>query len=342
MSSYEKKIRRQLTIRTLTPFIVLGIVAIAICGLSATLIVRSLQSDRKEPYVVDLPTTSVSTLVELPGERAFPKSITLGLDGALYSGSFCTGELWRITLEGELEVWLEDGIQAASGMAFAPDGVLYVIDREDCDPRRSVSHIKRVLPDKTVEDWGKTTDDELLNGLAFDDAGVLYATDTHNGHVLAFDENGVEKVWWEAPDSPNAAQPTGIHYDAANHALLVAESNNGVIYRVPIEADGSAGAAESLYRDNTHTLEGLTLDDQGRVIFVSYDESAVRRLESNGYATVLAEDFRNPSEVVFADGRVFVTNFDAISLAPIITWLLDPSLPFTVDVIDLRAEASQP
>jgi sugar lactone lactonase YvrE len=336
-----KRTSSRLPLRAIMPFVLLVIIAATICGVSAVLIVRSIQGERQEPHIVDLQGSTVETLVELPDGDAYPEAITVGADGYLYSGSFCTGELWRISPEGELETWLSDGINAASGMVFAEDGTLYVVDREDCNPTNSVSTLKRVLPDKTVETWGEVSDDEILNGLAYAD-GILYATDTQLGDVRAFDSEGGVTIWWELPEDPKKAQPTGITYDEANNALLVADSANGIIYRVPIESDGAAGEAVVLYEDASHALDGLTLDDEGRLIFTSYDENAVLRLESNGSATKLAEDFRNPSDVAYLDGRVFVTNFDSISLAPVVGWILNPSRPFTIDVIDLREVVETP
>jgi sugar lactone lactonase YvrE len=310
--------------------------ALAICALSAVLIVRSFQGERKEPFPAQ-EGIIVETLVKLPGDRAYPEAVTLGTDGYLYSGSFCTGELWRISPQGKLETWLKagSGIAAVSGMAFDSDGILYVVDHGNCDPRHSVSSIKRVLPDKTVESWGEVNEDVILNGLTFDANGVLYATDTQRGEVLTFDEQGSAAVWWELPSEPNDALPTGITYDPNNNALVIADSGNGIIYRVAIGEDGQAGVVQTLFERSQRALDGLTLDDQGRVIFTSFDDDRILRLEPTGETTILARDFRDPSDVVYQAGRIYVTNFDGVSLAPFISLILDPSLPFTIDVIDL-------
>jgi sugar lactone lactonase YvrE len=309
-----------------------------ICGLTVFLVIRSFNSERRIP-TAGAPSIEVSTLVELPGKRAYPEALTLGPDGFIYSGSFCTGEIWRVNPEdGTLETWLAEGsgIGAVSGLAFAPDGILYVADRNACDPRLGLSSLKRVLPDKTVETWGVVTEDEIINNLAFGPEGILYASDTQLRQIRAYDAEGRASIWWELPPDENEALPTGLAYDAARNALIVADSNNGMLYRVPFNADGTAGQPESLYRRDDKSLDGLTLDDEGRVIFTSYSEGAVLRLESNGMTTLLGRNFRDPSDVAYLEGRVYVTNFDGVSLAPFISLLVDPSLPFTLDVIDLR------
>ncbi len=331
-------------LRAYMPFIILIIAGMAICLVSAALIVRSFQGERREPFIGDLPGTTVTTLAELPGDDAYPEAITLGPDGYLYSGSFCTGEIWRISPEGALESWLaaDSGIGAVSGMAFSPEGVLYVADRGACDPRSGVSSLKRVTPAGEVEDWGEVTEDEIINSLAFDDDGRLYATDTQLGQIRRYDAEGAFSIWWEVPNDPNTARPTGLVYDAARTAFVVADSNNGIIYQVGLTPDGDTGDISVLYEDDRRALDGLTLDDAGRVIFTSYDNARVMRLNEDGRAIILAQNFREPSDVAFLNHRVYVTNFDSVSLAPLIGWVLAPSLPFTIDVIDLSGTQDAP
>jgi sugar lactone lactonase YvrE len=321
--------------------IFLSLAALAICGLSFNLIVAALRGDRQEPFA-DVDGASVQTLVELVGDRAYPKALTIGPDGFIYSGSACTGELWRISPEGELEVWLpsDSGIEALVSLAFAPDGTLYAIDSQSCDPRASVSKIQKIDPQtKIVSPWSPVAEDQILYALAFDGAGRLYASDTQNGLIYRYDEGGVASTWWELPDDPNSPQPRGLAYDPQNEALVVADSSNGFIYRVAIAEDGSPGDFTALYEDSQHNLEGIALDDEGRVIFVSYDEDDILRLENLGMSIRLAANFRDPANVAFADDRIYVTNFDGLSLSPLVSIIYEPSLPFTIDVIDLSQQA---
>lgn len=334
MSSSQSRHQRQLVRRTYIVMIGFAISALVICVLAAILVRNALQQERREPVAV-LEGATVATLVELEGERAYPESITVGGDGYLYSGSFCTGELWRISPAGELELWVAEGIDSASGMAFAPDGRLYVIDHGDCDPRNSGSSIKVVAPDGAVSDFASEDSDLLLNALTFDGAGHLYALDTQGGTVLLYAEDGSTQTWWELPETASAPVPTGISFAPAQNALLIADSSNGRIYQVAIAADGSAGNPEVLYEEAEHELDGLTLDEQGQIIFTEYDTGKVLRRLADGSIEVLADKFRNPSDVAYLDGRVYVTNFDSVSLAPLVSLLVDPALPFTIDVITL-------
>jgi sugar lactone lactonase YvrE len=312
-----------------------------ICGLTVLLIRSAFNTDRREPVAV-LEGVVVDTLVELPGEKAYPGAITVGPDGNIYAGSFCTGDIWQITPTGEFETWAssdDTGIGAVSGMIFAPDGSLYVIDRRDCDPRRGQGEIKRISADgQAVEQIGDLDNDEVPHSITFDQNGVLYFTDTQRGTIIKLNDLGEFETWWELPKVNDETQPTGIAYDAVTDDIIVADTSAGLIYRLDFDAERGPMLLATLYTADERELDGLTVDDLGRVIFTIFDTHKVARIELNGETTILAEDFREPSDVAYADGAVYVTNFDSISLAPVVSFLIDPSLPFTIDKIQLPAE----
>lgn len=337
MAGFQTKHNRQMRRFNLGVIGLFVVSIVAICGLSAYLVINSLQGERREPKT-NILGVKVDTLVELEGDKAYPESLTIGPDGNIYAGSFCTGELWRITPDGEIETFIkkDSGIGAVSGMAFSPDGSLYVVDRVDCDPRKSTSKLKKIAADGTISDFGKVTEDEILNSLVFTPDGLLYATDTQLSEVRVYTPDGQGQTWWEVPEQgTDDARPTGLAYDEANNALLVADSSSGTIFRVSITPEGEPGEVTELYHQSQHELDGLTLDDSGNLIFTIYDSGEVAMLETNGTFTILAENFREPSDVAYQDGRIYVTNFDPVSLAPVVGFLIDPSLPFTIDIIDI-------
>jgi sugar lactone lactonase YvrE len=313
----------------------------AICVVTVLLVRDAILGDRREPVAV-LTGARVFTLAELPGERAYPEALTVGPDNAIYVGSFCTGDIWRVTPTGERTLYFDgdDGIGAASGLAFAPDGSLYVADRGDCDPRSGTASIKRILPDASAaERVGDIDSEDIPNALAFDAEGILYLTDTQHGNVRYLTEAGQFDTWWALPDVDGEdARPTGLAYDPATDSLLVADTQSGTIYRVGFDVNRQATQEEVLYRQGTRDLDGLTVDPAGRIYVTLFNLHKVALFQEGFGLTILAEDFREPSDVAYLDGVIYVTNFDSVSLAPIISWIIDPSLPFTVDAIELPEE----
>ncbi len=321
----------------------LTIAIVLICGVTLFAVRSVIMGERRDPQAV-LSGATVHSLSELPGDRAYPEALTIGPDGNIYVASFCTGDIWQITPAGEHQTWLRGGegnIQAASGLAFAPNGALYVIDRGDCSPREGESSIKRISPDRqTIETVGDINENDIPNALAFDSAGTLYLTDTQHGTVRRLNTEDRFETWWVLPNiGDDTARPTGLAYDSVNDALLVADTESGSIYRVGFNVDRGAAQAETLYRQDTRELDGLTVDEQGRIYVTLFNLNTVAMLHPEVGLTILAEDFREPSDVAYLDGVIYVTNFDSLSLAPLVGWLIDPSLPFTVDAITLPTEA---
>ena len=304
-----------------------------ICGVTLFLIRNTLAGDRREPVAV-FEGVTVRTLVELPDDRAYPEAITVGPDGALYVSSYCTGDIYRITPDGELSTYYSgDAIEAASGMTFAPDGTLYVVDGGDCNPRSWTGSIKRVSADgQTVERISNIGENDIPNSLVTDFEGAIYVTDTQHGTIRRL-EDDIFSDWWVLPDAD--AAPTGLAYDATTDTLLVADTNTGKIYRVGFDAERNAANDELLLDQSGRQLDGLTVDHNGRVYITLFDTNRIAIFDQNTGLSILAEDFREPSDIVFLNNTLYVTNFDSVSLAPLVGWLLSPSLPFTVTAIDL-------
>ncbi len=327
--------------RTVFFVVIIFAVLVLICGLTLVLARSAIMGDRREPQP-ERDGVRVHTLAALPGDRAYPEAISVGPDGNLYVSSFCTGDIWQITPGGELNTWYRgQGIEAASGLAFGPDGALYVADRGSCNPRKGTASVKRIAPDgQTVERVGNVDRNDIPNALAFDSAGTLFLTDTQQGAVRWLTEAERFETWWTLPEvEGEKARPTGLAYDSVNDAMIVADTASGSIYRVGFDDSRNPGPPEVLYRQDSHELDGLTVDDQGRVLVTLFNANRVARLEADGRLVVLASDFREPSDVACVAGVVYVTNFDSLALAPVVGLLIDPSLPFTVDAIDLSDEA---
>lgn len=312
------------------------ILLVVVCGFVVFLI-RDSFDERSEPRAV-LDGADVHSLVELNDEDAYPKAITVGADGNLYVSGYCSGKIWQITPEGDLTTWY-DGAQigAASGIAFTANGDLYVADRGDCDPRNGTASLKRISADgQTVETIAGVGRDDLPNFMTVDKTDTVFFTDNQNGAIYSIDAEGTMQTWWDMPETDDQEPlPTGIAYDAITDTLLIAETNSGSIFRVQFDSNRQPlMPQETIYQNDDRELDGLTLDEAGNVVVTLINVHKVARI-MDGTAIIIAEDFRQPSDVVYLNNALYVTNFDGVSLAPIISFFVSPSLPFTVDVVEL-------
>ncbi len=328
---------------TLKRALVIGGVAIAailITLITILLILNSLGGTRHEG-VGAAPGVSVQTFITVPAENAFPTGMVRSADGTFYITAFGTGIIFKAAPDGTLTPWLDRaaGVTAPASLQIAPDGSIYLIDFTSAKPGSAVGAIKRITPDGKVNVYANTQDNlglSFLSHLAFDGQGNLYVTYTARQEVWRFPVSGEGAAWLKLSAAGNTrAQPTGIVYDAANNAMIVADVTTGTIYRAKIRADGSADQPLVLYRQAGLTFQGLTYDANGQLLVAAWaqDNGQVARIDAEGKFTLLAQGFRAPTDIVAANGKIYVVNSDLPGLVPV----LRAKPPFTIDVISESA-----
>jgi sugar lactone lactonase YvrE len=137
----------------------------------------------------------------------------------------------------------------------------------------------------------------FANGLDFI-GGVLYVADS-GGTVYAVNATGNASAWSAdpllAPDMtacdaglPAPIGANGIVHDANN--MYVTNSNHGRIVKIPIAADGGAGAASSLVDDCSLVgADGLVLDTRDSSLLVAVNvQNKLVRVAMNGQMSVVA------------------------------------------------------
>lgn len=304
------------------------------------LVVESLNSGPREVARTQLEGVTVMEFVTLPDDDSYPATVTTAPDGTVYTGSYDTGVVWAITPDGETITELpntRERIGAVTGLAFSPDGLLHILDRLDSNPSVTGGIIWRVLADGTLEevaDLDSETGFVSPHDLVFDAAGRLYVSDRGQREVWRREPDGSSSLWWTVPPSdPRAAGaiPTGLGYDAAQDAILVTDSEAGAVYRVSV----SDASTEIIYwydgTLNPPGFDGVTASPDGRVFAAAFGARDVVEIRE-GEMILLATGFRGGSDLAYADGRLYVTNFDQRSL---VLPGIEPQLPFALDVVIL-------
>ena len=166
------------------------------------------------------------------------------------------------------------------------------------------------------------------NGFAWDDDGLLYVTDSATGGIFRIDDTGTAELWMT--DALLAGDPLvcgGAAEDIAvganglvftGGAFYVASSDQALLARVPLEADGSAGALTVIAGpdcDGLAGIDGLTVDGVDVLAAINRSNRIVRIATSDGAIEELASgaplDF--PASLEFAgqgEGRaLYVTSF---------------------------------
>jgi sugar lactone lactonase YvrE len=189
----------------------------------------------------------------------------------------------------------------------------------------------------------------LPNGFAFDDRGTLYVTESFSMSAAGYGEGGIwripprgaAEVWVRDPLLTGIGlfgnPPMGANGIAYYHGdLYVTNTDKGLVVRIPVEKDGSAGAPErwkqledvpeSPLAGTAFPImpDGLALDVHGNLYLTILTRNAVVRLMGDTGAqqsiAVLASPgpvpsalFDMPASLAFGTGageqqNLFVTN----------------------------------
>ncbi|MCY4085859.1 MAG: SMP-30/gluconolactonase/LRE family protein [Actinomycetia bacterium] len=248
-----------------------------------------------------------------------PEGVTWGPDGHLYAGGEA-GQIYRAKLDGRVE---QIGTTRCFVLGLALDANLRVYA---CD----LYHHKVFLFEPStggLEIYSSGTDEAPLNQPnypAFDDAGNLYVSSSgdwgpDDGKLFRISATGETSIWSTEPD----CYTNGCCLGADGDAIYVVESRRPLVSRIPILADGSAGAREIVTELRGCAPDGIALDVDGSLYVSCYSPNHIYRITPDGVVELLVEDpsgtmLSTPTNVVFAGDdldRLVVANVSRFNLA---------------------------
>jgi serine/threonine protein kinase, bacterial len=278
---------------------------------------------------------TVTQFVALPDDDSYPSAVTVASDGTVYTGSYATGAVWKITSGGEISeiAGTRDSIGSVVGLTTAPDGTLYILDRENSDPRTSGGKIWRLQ--STLETFATISDVTGFvspTDITLDAQGNVYVADRGRKEVWRFNPDGTNGVpWWFVGENEVGTLPTGLAFDAANNAILITDSELNRVYRVGVDSGYPGEIIYSFSSVVNHPgFDGLTVAPDGQIYIAALSQNGIVRFKE-GEISYIAGTFRGSSDVAAApDGRLYVANFDSAAL---VLPGVQPQLPFGIDVI---------
>jgi gluconolactonase len=200
----------------------------------------------------------VERVAELAGEALlWPNDLCFGPDGALYltdSGVLLSdfmdgdlpkpgweevpldGKVFRIERNGGAASVIDRGLAFANGIAFGPDGLLYVAETRTGNVYRYSSG------DWQREEFGNVLDPEWRgrgfrgpDGMAFDAGGLLYVSVFGQGDITVLGRNGAVL----RPYRLRGSAPTNCAFAAdASTSLFLVEDEQGTIERLDLGVGG--------------------------------------------------------------------------------------------------------
>jgi len=192
-----------------------------------------------------------------------PTALALDATGTLFISCRNDGTVRKVTGPGQTEVFA-DGLGIATGIAFNPEGILYVGDR--------AGGIYAVEPQGSVRRFAKLPASVAAYHLAFGPDGNLYVTAptlSNDDPIFRISSSGAVSRCFE-----HLARPQGLAFDR-DGTLFVAAIHGGERGIFRIAADGSATLVVT-----GENLVGLTFDDRGHMIVAT--TNAIYRLGWTG------------------------------------------------------------
>ena len=247
------------------------------------------------------------------------------------------GEIRKISPDGtETELAFFPEGQGPAGIVVNPRGDVYFAWPNPFNP--DTNGVYRLNDDGTVARLPGSEKIVMANGLAFDKHGDLFVSDSAMGIIwhIPTEGSGPAEEWADSTLLGGCGDPSDVGANGVafwKDSMYVANTSRGLLVRVPILKDGSAGTAEIAAGDDTNGcvpddlfgMDGIALDVDGTVYALLVLQNKLVRIDpSDGsFDVLLTEDdgLHNPASIAFGTGRgdrksVFMTNYAVIPPEP--------------------------
>jgi hypothetical protein len=196
-------------------------------------------------FLITLGTLAAQTQVMIHDDRPFPESLTSTADGSLYFGSTTKGIVYRSAPGAAMaEPWITAGLQNVLGvLADEKSNTMWVCSNQT--PSGEPNCVEGFRPEvrRRKESYTFTGGTELCNDIAMGVDGSAYATETRGSRVLKRKPGAAALEVWAKDDQLAAAD--GLAFSDAS-TLVVNTYGSGHLVKIPVSADGSAGAVTLL------------------------------------------------------------------------------------------------
>ena len=334
-------------------FMVIGGVLL-LGGLTLALLVLTLNSSPRQTARALVETVTIAQFAALPGDDAFPSTVDVGPDGAVYTASYSTGALWSLSPDARTITEIpntRDTFDSVSALAVRPDNTLLVVAYTGGEAGAWAVH--SVTPGGQIALFGAPNDAQGFVSpfdIALDPDGAAYVVDRARAEIWRWPSPGAApELWWSLLTTPidsaspeggptpaplGRPAPTGIAYDPSTDTLVVTDPDSNTIVRIPRDRSAAQIVFRSLDTRFPPGLDGIVVAPDGTLYVTALDQKGLARVSSPTELTYISGGFRGPSDLAFTpDGRLIVANFDSAAL---VQPGIRPQLPFALDILTFQ------
>ena len=298
----------------------------------------------------------------LPDYVATPDGMAIDAEGNLilacpnYADQTLPGCILKIDKDKNITKWFdvpvheETGLASPMGIAFGPDGDLYICDNQGWPGRPELIRKGRILRvrldgNKIVKTTVVAKNMEHPNGMRIRD-GYVYVTQSTlelvkhpSGKLVSCvyrfrlddeniditntleDKNILTTFVTQNPDDQYGVD--GIEFDREGN-LLVGNFGDGAVYKVTFNDDLSVKSNEIWAQDkeNLESTDGMIMDEEGNLYIADFcvnsvvkilPDGTVTRLSQNGDTDGLDGGLDQPGEPIIWNGKIIVSCFDCVT-----------------------------
>lgn len=223
-----------------------------------------------------------------------PSQLTEGLaidkEGNIYVGFYYTGQIWRITRNGDQSILTTLDVGSSGGglvgLAVDEEGDLYACDASAEAATNGVWKVERSGASRLFAALDPTG---FPNAIALDEAGNLFVTDSYLSEIWKISPSGEAKVWLQdtllAPVFAYGAN--GIEFDGGD--LFVANTDQGTILRIKLGDDDRRRRPEVFVQSPALVgADGIAFDARHN-LYVAVDyQNTIVSVSPGGKITTLA------------------------------------------------------
>jgi len=271
------------------------------------------------------------------GQQHQPEGLTIDKSGNIYVTQ--GAPFWWAASDGWIKKISPDGTeidelaffpggQGPAGIVVNARGDIFFARPNPFDP--ATNGVYQLHDDGSTERLWGTENIVLANGLAFDNHDNLFVSDSVYGAIwrVPVDGSVPAQIWSDDESLLGCPFPDDVGANGVaiwKDSVYVANTGNGLLVRIPILEDGSAGQAEvvagdasSCIPDVLYGLDGIALDVHGIVYALSVLQHTLIRIDpdDDSYEVLLTveDGLYNPASIAFGTGKgdrqsVFIANY---------------------------------